>query len=134
MSQQIALKLAVAEGRHSALLRHPALLKASHREQHQLVSIYYDTRRLELRRKAIILRLRKKGPAWEQTVKRQETSHGGLTRRPEWHTPYLNHFDFEGVDDPDLREWLLKEKIINRLLPTFETNFRRTIWQIDANR
>ncbi len=133
MSQQIALKLAVAEGRHSVLLRHPALLKASHREQHQLVTIYYDTRRLELRRKSVILRLRKNGPAWEQTVKRQESSHGGLTRRPEWHTPYLNHFDFDGVDDPDLREWLLKEKIINRLTPTFETNFRRTIWQVDAN-
>lgn len=132
MSQQIALKLAVAEGRHTALVRHPILLKASHREQQHLVSIYYDTRRLDLRRKGVILRLRKKSLAWEQTVKRQESSHGGLTRRPEWHTPYLNHFDFHGVDDSDLRDWLQKAKILNNLVPTFETNFRRTIWQIDA--
>lgn len=131
MSPQIALKLSVAEGRHSALRRHPMLLKAISRQQHQLVSIYYDTRRLELRRKGIILRLRKSGPAWQQTVKRQQPSQGGLTQRPEWHSSYLNFFDFSGLDDPGLRSWLQQGKILHHLAPMFETNFRRISWVLE---
>ena len=50
MAQQITLKLEAAEDSHSALQRHPALAGATTREQHQLVSIYYDTGRMALRR------------------------------------------------------------------------------------
>ena len=106
MAQQIVLKLAVTEDRHGAVLRHPALARATVREQHHLVSIYYDSGRMALRRANILLRLRKDGSSWQQTVKRQDESHGGLTRRPEWQTPYLNHFDFSCVDDAGLRAWL----------------------------
>ncbi|MFA4970268.1 MAG: CYTH and CHAD domain-containing protein [Sulfuritalea sp.] len=131
MAEQIALKLAVAEDRHGALLRHPALAAATAREQHHLVSIYYDTGRMALRRAGILLRLRKNGTSWQQTVKRQDESQSGLTRRPEWQTPYLNHFDFSCVDDVDLREWLQRDKIAGRLAAVFETNLRRTVWQLD---
>ena len=132
MTQQLALKLAVAEDRHGALLRHPALAAATSREQHQLVSIYYDTGRMALRRAGILLRLRKHGASWQQTVKRQDESLGGLTRRPEWHAPYLNHFDFAHVDDAELRDWLQRDKIAGRLAAVFETNIRRTVWQLDV--
>ena len=84
MTQQIALKLEIAEDRHGALLRHSVLARAAAREHHHLVSIYYDTGRMALRRAGILLRLRKHGASWQQTVKRQEDSDGGLTRRPEW--------------------------------------------------
>ncbi|MBK8120120.1 MAG: CYTH and CHAD domain-containing protein [Sulfuritalea sp.] len=131
MAQQIALKLAVAEDRHGAVLRHPAMAAATLREQHHLVSIYYDTGRMALRRAGILLRLRKHGASWQQTVKRQEESQGGLTQRPEWQAPYLNHFDFSGVDDAELRDWLQRDKIAGRLAAVFETNFRRTLWQLD---
>ena len=50
MAQQIALKLAVTPDRHGAVLRHPALATATAREQHHLVSIYYDTGRREYER------------------------------------------------------------------------------------
>ncbi len=133
MTQQIALKLAVAEDRHGAVVRHPAMAAATTREQHQLVSIYYDTGRLALRRAGILLRLRKQGASWLQTVKLQHPSRGGLTRRPEWQAPYLNHFDFSHIDDSDLREWLQRDKIADRLAAVFETNFRRTLWQLDPN-
>ena len=131
MAQQIALKLAVAEDRHGAVLRHPALAAATLREQHHLVSIYYDTGRMALRRAGILLRLRKHGASWQQTVKRQDESQGGLTQRPEWETPYLNHFDFSGIDDAELRDWLQRDKIAGRLAAAFETNVRRTVWQLD---
>lgn len=131
MAQQIALKLAVAEDRHAALQRHPMLAKAASREQQTLVSIYYDTGRMTLRRAGILLRLRRNGSAWIQTIKRQDESDGGLTIRPEWQAPYLNHFDFSHVDDTDLREWLQHEKIAGRVTSVFETNFRRTSWLIE---
>ena len=133
MTQQIALKLAVAENRHGALLRHPALSAATERETHHLVSIYYDTGRMALRRAGILLRLRKSGASWQQTVKRQEESSGGLTQRPEWQVPYMNHFDFSCVDDAGLREWLQRDKITGRLAAVFETNIRRTVWQLDLS-
>ena len=131
MAQQITLKLEVAEDRHGVLQRHPALTAATGREQHHLVSIYYDTGRMALRRAGILLRLRKHGTSWQQTIKRQDESDGGLTRRPEWQAPYLNHFDFSHVDDPELRDWLQRDKLAGSLTAIFETNVRRTVWLID---
>jgi adenylate cyclase len=133
MTQQIALKLAVAEDRHAALQRHPLLAKAATREQQHLVSIYYDTGRLALRRAGILLRLRKQGNSWQQTIKRQDDSDSGLTRRPEWQAPYLNHFDFSHVDDAALRDWLQRDKIVRRIAAMFETNIRRTVWQLNPD-
>ncbi len=131
MAQQITLKLSVAEDRHGVLQRHAALAAATTREQQALVSIYYDTGRMALRRGGILLRLRKQGTSWQQTVKLQQDSFGGLTQRPEWHTPYPSHFDFSNIDDPELRDWLQREKIAGRLAAIFETKLRRTVWQLD---
>lgn len=132
MTQQITLKLEVTEDRHGLLLRHPVLTAAAKREQHTLVSIYYDTGRMALRRAGILLRLRKQGSSWLQTIKRQEESDGGLTRRLEWQAPYLNHFDFSHVDDAELRDWLEQSKISGRLAAMFETNIRRTVCQVNC--
>lgn len=131
MTHQIALKLAVAEDRHSTLQRHPLLVSAVTREQQNLVSVYYDTGRLALRRAGILLRLRRHGASWVQTIKRQNDSDGGLTIRPEWQAPYLNHFDFSHIDEEELRNWLHHEKIAGRVTSVFETNFRRTSWLLE---
>jgi adenylate cyclase len=131
MQQQIALKLDVAEDRHTALQRHPLLASADIREQQNLVSVYYDTGRLALRRAGILLRLRRNGNSWIQTIKRQDSSDSGLTFRPEWQAPYLNHFDFAHVDDASLRDWLQKEKVSSRIAAVFETSFRRRTWLIE---
>jgi adenylate cyclase len=131
MQHQIALKLAVAEDRHAALQRHPRLVSATTREQQNLVSVYYDTGRLALRRAGILLRLRRQDASWVQTIKRHDDSDGGLTIRPEWQAPYLNHFDFSHIDDVKLRDWLQHEKIASRIASVFETKFRRTSWLIE---
>ena len=131
MTQQVALKLAVAEDRHAALQRSPLLANARTREQQSLIGVYYDTGRLALRRAGILLRLRRVGGSWIQTIKRQDDSSGGLTIRPEWQAPYLNHFDFAHVDDAELRDWLQQEKVASRIASVFETNFRRTSWLLE---
>lgn len=132
MVQHIALKLEVAADRHGVLQRHPTLARAGSREQHHLVSIYYDTGRLALRRAGILLRLRRHGAAWQQTVKRQDESGAGLTQRPEWQAPYRKHFDFSQLDDAELRDWLQRDKIAGRLAAVFESDLRRTVWQLDT--
>lgn len=132
MSQQVSLKLGVAKEKHAAIQRHSLLAGASSREGKEIVSVYYDTGRLDLRRAGVILRLRRTdGAAWVQTLQRQSEPGFGLTVRPEWNRPYLNHFDFSQVDDAALRTWLQKERFARRLVSVFETHFRRTSWLLE---
>ena len=131
MAQQVTLKLAVPETQQQTLQRHALLRNATQRHTQQLTSIYYDAGRLALRRAGIILRLRKTGASWRQTVKRQDVSRGGLTLRPGWESPYMGHFDFSSVDNGALREWLSRPKILAGLAPAFESNIRRTTWRIE---
>lgn len=128
MAHPVALTLAVAPDRHALLQRHALLANAVSREQHTLVSIYYDTGRLSLRRAGILLHLRRNGTSWLQTITRQSESGLGLTARPEWQAPYQNHFDFSHIDDASLREWFVREKIASRIGSVFETQVRRTCW------
>lgn len=132
MAQQVTLKLAVPEARQPTLRRHVLLRNAIQRHTQQLTSIYYDTGRLALRRAGIVLRLRKTGASWRQTVKRQDVSRGGLTLRPGWESPYMGHFDFSSVDDSALKEWLSRPKILAGLAPVFESNVHRTTWRIES--
>ena len=131
MHQQISLKLAVSARRHQAFSRHAILKRAVHYEQQHLVSIYYDTDKLGLRNAGIVLRLRRSGEAWNQTVKLRDLSQGGLTTRPEWHAPYLGHFDFSGIDHTRLRALLARAKLKTKLTAIFETSFDRSIWHLE---
>jgi len=132
MAFQVTLKLSVTPGRHTAIQRHALLKGATQLPPQQLVSLYYDTRRLALRQAGVLVRLRRDGAAWTQTVKRQDQSRGGITLRPEWQSPYLRHFDFSAVDDAELREWLQGKQIGPQLMPVFETSFRRLSWRLDV--
>lgn len=128
MAHEIELKLALAEHAQRSFLRHPLLRKAEHKPTCRLVNLYYDTPRLELRERGIALRLRQEGAHWLQTVKCAGQAAGGLSVRPEWETPYGGHFDFQAIDDPQLRAWLDRPALRRRLAPIFETNFQRTTW------
>ncbi|MDP2795309.1 MAG: CYTH and CHAD domain-containing protein [Sulfurisoma sp.] len=130
MSTQIALKLGLPESAQALFLRHPLLRRAASRHVESLVSIYYDTRRLDLHRQAITLRLRKHGGGWLQTVKHNVDSEAGLTTRPEWDAPYLNHFDFSAIDAEAVRRLLEKPKVTQGLTALFETSFRRITWRL----
>lgn len=128
MPHETELKLLLAEGAHRHFLRHPLLRQARRRETYRLVNLYYDTPELSLRARGIALRLRAHGKLWLQTVKCAGRTAGGLSARPEWEIPYIGHFDFSGIDDAEVREWLEKEKVKARLAPVFETNFQRMAW------
>jgi inorganic triphosphatase YgiF len=128
MPHEIELKLALPESAQRAFLRHPLLKTAESKSAARLVSIYYDTPDLALRKSGVAVRLRRQGKAWLQTVKCAGSSAGGLSVRPEWETPYGGHFDFSRIDDDKLRTWLERPRVRSRLAPAFETSFLRTIW------
>jgi adenylate cyclase len=131
MSNEIELKLTLAESLHHHFLRLPILKRAVSRQSHQLINLYYDTPQLDLRQRGIALRLRAKGKLWLQTVKCAGQAAGGLSVRPEWEIPYLGHFDFSGIDHDKVRHWLDRPKLRTRIAPIFETNFRRIAWQFE---
>ena len=131
MAQEIELKLALPEDAQRAFLRHPLLKQASGKQSFRLVNLYYDTPGLALRKRGIALRLRAKGRLWLQTVKCAGEAGGGLSARPEWETPYVGHFDFSGIDDPEVRARLEKPKLKARIAPVFETNFQRIAWLLE---
>ena len=132
MADEIELKLALAETDHARFMRHPLLRGATRRHVDQLDNLYYDTGDLLLRRNGIALRLRRKGAVWLQTVKLAGSAAAGLSSRPEWETPYSGHFDFSAIEDPSLRTWLQRPKLLARIVPVCETRFRRVTWELAA--
>jgi adenylate cyclase len=131
MPNEIELKLSLPITSQRQLLRQPILRQAVAKHTQQLINLYYDTPSFDLHRRCIALRLRKQGRIWLQTVKCAGCSAAGLSSRPEWETPYSGHFDFSAVDDPAVRDWLEKPKLLKSIAPLFETNFCRTTWRFE---
>ena len=129
MANETELKLSLPAEAQALMLRQPVLKRAVSRQTQQLVNLYYDTPSLSLYQRGIALRLRKQGRIWLQTVKCAGSSAAGLSSRPEWETPYANHFDFAAIDEPKLRRWLDRPSLRKAIVPLFETSFRRTTWR-----
>ena len=134
MAEEIELKLALPEDAQRAFLRHPLLQQAARKQSYRLTNLYYDTPARELRQRGIALRLREHGGFWLQSVKCAGQRAGGISSRPEWETPYAGHFDFTAIDDPAVRDWLSRPKLLARIAPVFETNFQRTAWTFELPR
>jgi len=63
-----------------------------------------------------------------QTVKCSAQAHDGLTRRPEWETPWRGRFDFSSVTDAATAALLTQ--VQDELVPVFTTRFTRDIRHI----
>ncbi|MDR1708170.1 MAG: CYTH and CHAD domain-containing protein [Candidatus Accumulibacter sp.] len=126
MSSEIELKLSLSPAQARRVARQPALAGVEPRRQ-RLTNIYFDTPDLELRRRGIALRLRRKGGEWLMTVKGGDPAAGALARRAEWEAPTRpGAFDFGIVDDESLRAFLAARQ--PDLRPVFTTEFTRTAW------
>ncbi|MDP2619659.1 MAG: CHAD domain-containing protein [Hyphomicrobiales bacterium] len=91
------------------------------------VSTYFDTRNRELHKKGVMLRVRRIGDRFVQTIK---SGKPGLFERGEWETEIAS-------DKPDLDlaagtalEPLVSKKLRRRLKPLFETRVRRTVYPL----
>ena len=124
MNVEIELKLRVPHSSLARLGRHP-LLKSGKRAV-GLCSIYFDTPGLELKSKAIALRLRKEGRNWVQTFKGGGGVLAGVHTRNEWEFPVSKGSpDFTKLDDPFLIGIFSDETLRRNLEPIFFTEFSR---------
>lgn len=92
------------------------------------VSVYFDTDKHKLRKKGMMLRVRRSGDRYVQTIK--SSRNFGPFSRDEWES------EIEGTA-PDLRlaqgtalEPLLSDKFRRQLKPVFETRVRRTTYPL----
>src|SRR6516225_10797584 len=94
-----------------------------------LVSVYFDTNKLQLRQKGLSLRVRRIGRHHVQTIK-QENGNAALFARGEWeHDVPAKRPDLNAARDTALAP-LLNKKLCRALKPVFETHVRRKVFQI----
>jgi triphosphatase len=107
----------------------------SARKSARVVSVYFDTKKLKLRRNALSLRLRRIGRRVVQTIK-QETGATTFVRN-EWEhdigakQPGAKQPDFEVAKGTPLGP-LLNRKLRRGLKPVFETRVRRSVFQLQS--
>jgi inorganic triphosphatase YgiF len=121
------LKLHITPENLLRLKRHPFLrsLSSSRARTLKLFSIYYDTADLELRRRAMALRLRRVGKQYLQTLKGGGQVSAGLHQRNEWETPVPSEqLDFEALKACGGE---LPGSVRIRLQPVFVTDFSRNV-------
>jgi inorganic triphosphatase YgiF len=95
-----------------------------------LVSVYFDTQRLKLRKKGVSLRVRHVCGQHLQAIKRNEPGNGAARSRNEWETDIDGkNLDFEAAQGTAL-EPLLSRRVRRDLKPIFETRVRRTVYPI----
>jgi triphosphatase len=92
------------------------------------VSVYFDTDKQKLRKKGLMLRVRRKGVRYIQTIK--AASNSRPFERDEWETEIAGkELDLNQANGTAL-EPLLSHKLRRRLKPLFETRVRRTIYPV----
>ena len=127
MIVETELKLHISPEHMQRLKRHPWLrsISAARARTIRLYSIYYDTADLELRRRAMALRLRRAGRRFLQTLKGGGQVSAGLHQRSEWETPVPSEqLDFAALKASGAE---LPRGVQNRLQPVFVTDFSRNL-------
>jgi inorganic triphosphatase YgiF len=130
--REIELKLDVP-ARYLPRLTASSLLMGVTTSAHEpanLVSVYFDTDKLELHQRGLSLRVRRIGRRLVQTVKQENSGNAALFARGEWeHDVPTKQPDLDAVRDTALAP-LLNEKLRRGLKPVFETRVRRMDFQI----
>jgi inorganic triphosphatase YgiF len=127
--KEIEVKLELAPATLLSLKKIPLFqtIKAAPKRASQ-VSVYFDTDKHKLRQKGLMLRVRREGRRYTQTIK--STTNSRLFERDEWETEIAGK-------EPDLNQAIgtvpgpfLSKKVRRRLKPMFETRVRRTVYPV----
>jgi triphosphatase len=121
---EIELKLA-APGDALAALWQSAIATGGRTTSRRLVSTYYDTSDLRLRRRGFTLRVRQDGDRFVQTVKSACAGPGSVMRRGEWSVPVeAAEPDLTRLNDPEVLE-RIGLVVAGELQPLFTTDVTR---------
>ena len=127
--KEIEIKLELAPASLRDFKKIPLLRRAkpSGKEANQ-VSVYFDTDNQKLRKKGLMLRVRRDGRHYTQTIK--SGANGGTFERDEWEAEIAgNDPDLDEADGTAL-EPVLTKKLRRTLKPLFETRVRRTVYPL----
>jgi inorganic triphosphatase YgiF len=128
MGKETELKFEAAPQDLAKLRTSPALRRKPQKEE-DLLSVYFDTRKHDLARNNVTLRVRRNGDKWFQTVK----SAGSAFKRGEWEHEVKGEFpDLRKARDTPLAPMVTK-KLKRQLKPIFETQTHRTIVPVNRN-
>src|ERR1700730_8642517 len=95
-----------------------------------LVSVYFDTDKLQLHQKGLSLRVRRIGRHYVQTIKQENNGNVALFARGEWERDVpTKQPDLDAARDTALSP-LLNKKLRRALKRVFETHVRRKVLQI----
>ena len=124
MAIEIELKLSFLPEALPEIARHPIIAGAPREGEPQVLdNTYFDTPSLALKAHGVGLRLRQQAGGMVQTIKCSAQTVNGLTRRPEWETPWRGYFDFSAVTDKAAAALLARVR--DELAPVFTTRFLR---------
>ena len=129
---EIELKLEVPEPDLPRLTASSLLRKASKSvaKPVNLVSVYFDTSKLQLHQQGLSLRVRRIGRRYVQTIKQENNGNTALFARGEWeHDVPAKQPDLNAARETALAP-LLNKKLRRALKPVFETHVRRKVFQI----
>lgn len=132
---EIELKLTGTPAVLAQVLTLPALqpLLTGTAHSQPLLSRYYDTPALALRRHGMALRLRQTPQGWVQTLKSRGSLEAGIAVRQELESPSDGHtLDFSGIGDEALRTFLQSPEVGPCLAPCFVTDFERIAQRLDC--
>src|SRR5262249_1922491 len=130
--KEIEVKLELAQANLPSLKKIPLFqaIESLPRTAQQF-SVYFDTDRQKLRRKGLMLRVRREGGHYTQTIK----ANGYLAgfQRDEWETEIAGKRPDLSKASGTALEPLLSKKFRRRLKPLFETRVRRTVYPLVHN-
>ena len=129
MGRELELKLEI-DPMHSDRLRSlPMLVGPAQVER--LTSVYFDTPKARLQRSGWIMRVRRQGDTWVQTIKKAAQA-AGLFDREEW------EFELNGPE-PELRAFaspplkrLITPRQFRHIGPVFRSDVERTSWSLET--
>jgi inorganic triphosphatase YgiF len=136
MAEEIELKLRLLPDR-VAQFKRVARARASEGVRGQtrrLVSVYFDTPRLDLQSFGAALRIRHVGRRRLQTLKLPVDDPSGLQTLHELERPVGSDLpDLTAVGDEAFASYVGDHNVIPNLAPLFTTEFRRTVWPVQFN-
>jgi triphosphatase len=92
------------------------------------VSVYFDTDKHELHKKGLMLRVRRVGNRYLQTIK--ANAHSAPFERDEWETEIEGEQPNLSLAEGTALEPLITKKLHRQLKPLFETRVQRTVYPI----
>src|SRR3954468_2048028 len=96
------------------------------------VSVYFDTDEHKLRKKGLMLRVRRIGNRYIQTIK--ATGKAGLFERDEWESGIASAQPDLDLARGTALEALVGPKLRRRLKPMFETRVARTVYPLSSSK